>query len=216
MVRSCGFTLGVLQNFFPSFHHGRRTVSSQDFAVSTEEFPGPEIPREGDMTGFWYFLLGLALASALHASPITDPYVRNLTLIGVIHVEGVRTKGQSVAVLRDRNSGKTRILHKGDSLVDADLEVRELGPQQVTLARGQQIFVLRVEIAAEAPVALTSQVESTDVELTNDKNAVFTVELPTPAESSADVEPKLETPKDERRLIPDPDCVGEECPSVAE
>jgi len=168
------------------------------------------------MTGFWIILFSLTLASALHASPSTDPYVKNLTLIGVIHVEGVRAKGQSVAVLRDRISGKTRILHKGDSLVDADLEVRELGPQQVTLARGQQLFILRVETAAETSSGLSSQVESTDVELMNDKNAVPVVELPTPIESSSDVPPKPEIHKDERRLIPDPDCVGDECPSVAE
>ena len=168
------------------------------------------------MTGIWIILLSLTLASALHASPITDPYVKNLTLIGVIHVEGVRAKGQSVAVLRDRINGKTRILHKGDSLVDADLEVRELGPQQVTLARGQQLFILRVETAAEAPASLTSQVESTDVELMNEKNEGPVVELPTPIESSSELQPKPEIQKEERRLIPDPDCMGDECPSVAE
>jgi hypothetical protein len=168
------------------------------------------------MTGFWIILLNLTLASALHASPITDPYVKNLTLIGVIHVEGARAKGQSVAVLRDRVSGKTRILHKGDSLVDADLEVRELGSQQVTLARGQQIFILRVETAAEAPTSLTSQVESTEVELINEKNTVPVVDLPTPIESISDVQLKPEIQKEQRRLIPDPDCMDDECLSAAE
>jgi hypothetical protein len=180
------------------------------------------------MTGFWTILLGLTLATALHASPITDPYVRNLTLIGVIHVEGVRAKGQSVAVLRDRVSGKTRILHKGDSLAEADLELRELGPQQVTLARGQQIFILRVESATEASAARTSQVETTDVELTNDRDTVPAVELPAAvdsiaeipssvaAENPVDAQPKPETHKEQRRLVPDPDCIGDECPSAAE
>jgi hypothetical protein len=168
------------------------------------------------MTGFWCILIGLTLASSLKASPITDPYVKNLTLIGVIHVEGARAKGQSVAVLRERSTGKTRMLHKGDSIVDADLEVRELGPQHITLVRGQQTFVLRVEYNSETTVTLSNHVETTDVELMNDKGESPVVELPIAPETSVDPLAKPENPPEQRRLIPDPDCVGEECTSITE
>jgi hypothetical protein len=169
------------------------------------------------MTGFWYILLGLTLTSALKASPITDPYVKNLTLIGVIHVEGARAKSQSVAVLRDRFSGKTRMLHKGDSIADADLEVRELGRQHITLARGQQTFVLRVESQSEAATAsVSTHVESTDVELMSDKSLSPVAELSPPAEVNVETIPKPETQAEQRRLIPDADCTNEECAEAAE
>lgn len=162
------------------------------------------------MTGFWCFMIGLLWTGTLKASPLTDPHVKNLTLVGVIHVEGARAKGQSVAVLRERSTGKTRILHKGDSV--ANLEVRELGPQQVTLARGQQTFVLRVE--NETETASLDHVESTDVELVHDKSPSPVVELPPPTETTVEMNVKAEAPAEQRRLIPDPDCPGEDCPAV--
>lgn len=167
------------------------------------------------MTGFWYILLGLSLASGLHASPLSDPHVKNLTLVGVIHVEGTQAKGQSVAVLHDRASGKTRILHKGDRLTDADLELRDLGPQQVTLVRGSQTYVLRVESYSDS-VAVTSQVESTDVELVETKNVSTIAETAIPNEKDAAAPEKNERPAETRRLEPDADCAGEECPVLIE
>lgn len=157
------------------------------------------------MTGFWCFLLGVSLASGLRASPLADPVVRNLTLVGVIHVEGSQAKGQSVAVLHDRFTGKTRILHKGDRLTDSNLELRDLAPQQVTLVRGSQTFVLRVESSSDT-TAMTSQVESTSVELVEPKT------VSTIADTSEKSEPQVET----RRLEPDPDCAGDECPVLIE
>ncbi len=167
------------------------------------------------MAGFRYILISLCLAATLEASPITDPYVKNLTLVGVIHVEGTRTKGQSVAVLREKSTGKTRILHKGDSIVGTDLLVRELGPQQVTLARGQQTFVLRLESNSESSTML-SQVESTDVELMEDKSENPIPELSAPTETVAETPFKPEVQAEQRRLIPDSDCTGDECPAVTE
>ncbi|HYX38483.1 MAG TPA: hypothetical protein VE954_35725 [Oligoflexus sp.] len=162
------------------------------------------------MTGFWQILISLLLASAVQAAPITDPYVKNLTLVGVIHVEGARSKGQSVAVLRERSTGKTRMLHKGDQLAEGDLEVRELGPQHITLIRGQQSFVLRVENFSD-----TAHVETSDVELVGDKSSSV-VEVPLAPEPTQDSEAKAATPREERRLIPDADCEGEECSTVPE
>ncbi len=166
------------------------------------------------MAGFRYMLISLGLAATLEASPITDPYVKNLTLVGVIHVEGTRTKGQSVAVLREKSTGKTRILHKGDSIVGTDLLVRELGPQQVTLARGQQTFVLRLDSNSES--TMLSQVESTDVELAEEKSENPIPDLTAPSEAVAEAPLKSEVQGEQRRLIPDSDCTGDECPAVTE
>jgi hypothetical protein len=167
------------------------------------------------MTGFWHFLLGLTLTSALHASPMTDPYVRNLTLVGVIHVEGTQAKGQSVAVFHDRAAGKTRILHKGDRLTDSNLELRDLGPQQVTLVRGGQTFVLRVESHSES-AAMVSQVETTDVELIEPKDVSPLADTTNPSEKEVAPPEKSERQPETRRLEPDADCTGEECPALVE
>lgn len=166
------------------------------------------------MTGFWCFLLGVSLASGLRASPLADAHVRNLTLVGVIHVEGSQAKGQSVAVLHDRASGKTSILHKGDRLMDSNLELRDMGPQQVTLVRGGQTYVLRVESYSDS-VAVTTQVESTDVELVETKNLSKAVDTAVSQEKEAESE-KNERPVETRRLEPDEDCADSECPLVME
>jgi hypothetical protein len=168
------------------------------------------------MTGFWKALIGLTLASGLQAAPITDSYVKNLTLIGVIHVEG--SKSRSVAVLRDRVTGRTRILHEGDSIAEANLQIRVMSPRQITLGRGEQTFVLRVENNPEtsAALALPDQVETTEVELREEKESVAAVELPLPAESSSESSSKVETQVEQRRLIPDADCTNEECPQLSD
>jgi hypothetical protein len=162
------------------------------------------------MTGFGYIFISLFVATAIQAAPITDPYVKNLTLVGVIHVQGANPKGQSVAVVREKSTGKTLMLHKGDSILHADLEVHELGPQRITLMRGGQTFVLRVEIVSEP---LT--VESSDVELSNEKSSSV-VELVLPSEPTQDADIKPVTPREERRLIPDPDCEGEDCTPITD
>jgi hypothetical protein len=168
------------------------------------------------MTGFWKGLMSLTLASGLQAAPITDSYVKNLTLIGVIHVEG--SKSRSVAVLRDRVTGKTRILHEGDSIAEADLEIRVMGPRQITLGRGSQTFVLRVENNSEtsAALALPDQVETTDVELRSETVPESSAEWSESTESTAISSSKVETQVEQRRLIPDPDCVDEECQADSE
>jgi hypothetical protein len=150
----------------------------------------------------------------LQAAPLKDPHVKNLTLVGVIHVQGSKTKGQSVAVLRERSTGKTRILHKGDSILDADLEVRELGPQQITLGRGPQTFILRVENFPDSVTTLSNQVESMEVELAEDKSSRL-VELPLDSESNQITPLKL-SQTETRRLFPDVDCLAEECPTIEE
>jgi hypothetical protein len=167
------------------------------------------------MIGIWHILISLAFASAVQAAPLTDPYVKNLTLVGVIHVQGSKAKGQSVAVLREKSSGRTRILHKGDSIADADLEVRELGPQHITLARGQQTFVLRVENFPDHSTELSDQVESAEAEIPQEKSSSTVVELPLEPETNQDKPLMLPPQTEQRRLIPDADCVGDEC-AVAE
>lgn len=171
------------------------------------------------MTGFGLFLINLVFASAVYAGPITDPYVKNLALVGVIHVEGARTKGQSVAVLREKSTGRTRILHRGDSILEADLEVREFGPQQITLGRGEQTFVLRVEYQSDSSAVMSNHVESTEAELTVEKSTSNVVEFPMAPESDPENQSKPAVQVEQRRLIPDPDpdpnadsdCEGEEC-----
>lgn len=167
------------------------------------------------MTGKLHMLLGLIGASMLQASPITDPYVKNLTLVGVIHVEGARAKGQSVAVLRDRITGRTRIMHKGDFVTESNLELRDLGPQQVTLARGTQIFVLRVDSNSDSSPML-SHVESTDVELVDVQNVKTVLEVSVPSVEGSETPMKVEAQAEQRRLIPDPDCTGDECQELTE
>jgi len=168
------------------------------------------------MTRYWQILISLSFASVLQAAPLTDPYVKNLTLVGVIHVQGSKAKGQSVAVLREKSSGRTRILHKGDSILDADLEVRDLGPQQITLVRGQQTFILRVENFPDSVTTLSNHVETTEAEITEDKSSSNVVELPLDPESNHIVPLKSAPQAEQRRLIPDPDCVGDDCAAADE
>lgn len=159
-------------------------------------------------------LLSLCIGTSLEAAPITDPFVKNLTLVGVIHVEGSKTKGQSVAVLREKASGKTRILHKGDSILDADLEVRELGPQEIILVRGSQRFILRVENQPEANTAAAHPIEAAEVELPPlDSSASNIVEIPNTEPSPAAV-PKPAVQRFEPKVAPGSVCEGEECPGV--
>lgn len=162
------------------------------------------------MTAIWQISLLFFFTKVLYGAPITDPFVKNLTLVGVIHVEGKQTKGQSVAVLREKSTGRTRMLHKGDSLLEADLIVRELYPQEILLMRGDQRFVLRVENQSETTAAI-ERVETTEVELKveADSNGIVAVPTPTSKEAVPRFEPKVVMPEDE----PVP-CEGESCASV--
>ncbi|WP_141734980.1 hypothetical protein [Oligoflexus tunisiensis] len=158
------------------------------------------------MTGFWRFLISVTLASGAQAGPAVEPYVKNLALIGVIHVQGAKSKSQSVAVVRDKSSGRTRMLHKGDRLVQAELEVRELGPQHITLVRGTQTFVLRVESYTDTSTTLSNHVETTEVELTPEKTVEPLVEN----------ESKPEEADEPQAATPEPDCEAEACASAIE
>jgi hypothetical protein len=159
------------------------------------------------MTGFWRILICLTLASAAQAGTAVDPYVKNLALVGVIHVQGAKSRSQSVAVVRDKSSGRTRMLHKGDRLAHADLEVQELGPQQITLKRGTQTFVLRVESYSDTSTSLAEHVETTEVELVPEKTVEPVAENDTKAEEDAG-EPQAATPE--------PDCEAEACAAAIE
>lgn len=159
------------------------------------------------MSAFWRIIMTLLAAPKLYAATHTDSHVKNLTLVGVIHVHSPKAKNQSVAVVRDNASGKTRALHQGDSIPDAALEVRELGPQHIVLMRGQQSFILRVDRAAQAAeVAVEGSEENVFVEL----NATDQEENPSPLPELAASEypsPQRYEPK----VLAEPTCGSQSC-----
>ncbi len=190
------------------------------------------------MKNLWMIICCLGCAVSLGAAPLKDPFVKNLTLVGVIHVEGQKSRSRSVAVLREKNTGKTRILHQGDSILDGDLEVLELAPQQIILARGQQRFVLRVEIEAEstafagnlaspepteadAPDAGTDDeapseaIESTviDIPLASslDSSSSSSADQPRQAEMNSKAKPQRFEPKVIQELVPEDLCDTDSC-----
>ncbi len=174
----------------------------------------------------WIFLIGLSLSPWLRAAPVTDPFVKNLTLIGVIHVEGNKTKGQSVAVLREKASGRTLIMHKGDMIMEADLELRDLAPQKITLVRGTQQFILRVENQPETSEASVASSETPDaVESSEEVIATESLENPatilggasrfTEAASEDVMKAPKPTPRPTQRFEPpilqESECEAEDC-----
>lgn len=93
----------------------------------------------------------LIMSSPLQAVDAGDSSVDDLTLIGVIFVEGAKSAEDSLAVLRDKKSGKTLMLRQGDKLADSNVELRRLGPGAVTLVRAKTEYVLRVEATVDLP-----------------------------------------------------------------
>ncbi len=149
-----------------------------------------------------YFLV----SRSAYAQFSPQEYVKNLTLVGVIAVEGNKNRAQSVAVIRDRFRGKTRILKKGEQILDAALTVRELSPGRVVLEGHNQIFTLRTDEMTSP--SLSSQeseslpVETTEFDLNQSENLeeMNGQDLPQlPAPTSVKPSPEaLSTPQSQR------------------
>jgi hypothetical protein len=191
------------------------------------------------MKNLWMIICCLGFAVSLGAAPLEDPFVKNLTLVGVIHVEGQKSRSRSVAVLREKNTGKTRILHQGDTILDGDLEVLELAPQQIILARAQQRFVLRVEIQAEstafagilaspepteaeaqyagtdaeAPLEATIESAVSDISLysSSDSSSSSSADQQQQAEMNSKAKPQRFEPKVIQELVPEDLCDTDSC-----
>ena len=140
-----------------------------------------------------------------------DPAIKNLGLVGVIYVAGLKAKSQSVAVLRDRHSGRTLLLRIGDSLLAGEFAVSELGPQQVTLVKGDQQFILRVEKQEESILSAATS-ESFEAEEGNLNAESENPELPELETTSIKQTAKIPTPRFEPKILPEQACAGGNCP----
>ncbi|MCX6130728.1 MAG: hypothetical protein NTX25_16925 [Proteobacteria bacterium] len=170
-------------------------------------------------------ILGLGWVFSAKSQTRNENEIKNLSLIGVIHVQGPNSASQSIAVVRNRLDGKTFILHKGDRIPFADVELSEFGPRSIILTRGTQQLVLEIEAQTTTSRSYASSDFDENASTSEEENpsefsanelasSDLILRVPIERKRTAIRSGKMAIPRFEPNLIPAEDCDDNPCPNT--